>query len=83
MFLVADLGQYDVFLGFSWFFAENPQIDCSIGTLKVTTTNEVNGVTTDLAITAGQQQLATQLPRHLQKYACIFSDQEAMHVPPS
>ena len=83
MFLVANLGQHDVFLGFPWFFTENPQIDCSTGTLKVTTTDEANGVATDLAITTGQQQLATQLPRHLQKYTCIFPDQKVIHVPPS
>ena len=43
-FLVADLGQHDIFLGFPWFYAENPQINWQTGTL--------NGLAMDLAIDA-------------------------------
>ena len=80
-FLVADLGPHNVFLGFPWFFSENPRIDWTTGTIAEKV--EVNATAMDLAIKAKQQQLTMMLPIHLAAYETVFSEVSATHIPPS
>jgi hypothetical protein len=43
----------------------------------------INGISTDLAIQAGEQQKAAEIPDELKSFAKVFSDEASQRFPPS
>jgi hypothetical protein len=43
----------------------------------------IKGISTDLAIQAGEQQMAAEIPSELKEFAKVFSDEASQRFPPS
>jgi hypothetical protein len=119
-FLVTDIGQEEVLLGYPWLATFEPKFDWRSATMEprfmpviissinpqitqsqpiiaatltegtkqsivrqLETECTIQGVATDLAIQAGEQQTEAELPKEYQEFAQLFSNEAADRFPPS